>query len=44
MAPAELLRFKAAHPELRVEMPDKLKYSEFAELLRETKIFISPWG
>ena len=36
--------FKAAHPELRVEMPERMAYDGFAQLLRRTKLFVSPWG
>ena len=41
---AALKKSKDAHPELTVELPDRLKYPEFAQLLRRTKLFISPWG
>ena len=41
---AALEKFKAAHPELTVEMPERMHYPDFAQLLRRTKLFISPWG
>ena len=40
----EMMKFKAAHPELRVEMPERMAYDGFAQLLRRTKLFVSPWG
>jgi len=40
----EMTKFKAAHPELRVEMPERMAYDGFAQLLRRTKLFVSPWG
>ncbi len=39
-----MTKFKAAHPELRVEMPERMAYDGFAQLLRRTKLFVSPWG
>ena len=40
----QMTKFKAAHPELRVEMPERMAYDGFAQLLRRTKLFVSPWG
>ena len=39
-----MTKFMVAHPELKVEMPERMEYDGFAQLLRRTKLFVSPWG
>mmetsp|Transcript_17442 Transcript_17442/g.52320 ORF Transcript_17442/g.52320 Transcript_17442/m.52320 type:complete len:790 (-) Transcript_17442:726-3095(-) len=40
----ELERIREANPELRIEMAAHISYPEFVQLLRSSKIFVSPLG
>ena len=41
---AELENLKSRNPDLRIEVAAHISYGEFVQLLRSTKIFISPLG
>lgn len=40
----ELERMRRANPHLRIEIATHVAYPEFVQLLRRTKIFVSPLG
>lgn len=40
----ELDRIRGANPHLRIETATHIAYPEFVQLLRRTKIFVSPLG